>query len=474
MKTKFLLIFVAFIAVVSSCNNVQKSYKAKYVFLFIGDGMGVQQVNTAKVYADSVLNDTLGIVFTRFPVTGISTTHAATRYITCSAAAGTALSSGTKTSIGTIGLSANHTDTLYSIAKQFKDVGRKVAILTSVSIDHATPAAFYAHKGSRSSYYEIAKDLLISNYDFFASGGFVEPYDSKNDSGAVSVYQLGEERGINFTQTLFGVDSLLKVNAKPIVYSAHNPAPSSTLQYEIDRADNDVTLEDITRKAIEVVDNPNGFFMMVEGGKIDWACHDNDAATVINEVLAFSRSVNAAFEFYKKHPNETLIIVTADHETGGMSLGNDANGYKIFLSILRNQKMSQEKLHQTFENFHEENPKATFNQVMEIIHQNTGLSLTGNNALTPDELEQLKQAYNLYFGIKQSGNSKNEYSKTDLLAKTALSILNKKAGIGWTSGTHTGSPVPVFAIGQGQELFGRSLDNTDIPKNILIATGIQK
>ena len=186
---------------------------------------------------------------------------------------------------------------------------------------------------------------------------------SKNDSGAVSVYQLGEERGINFTQTLFGVDSLLKVNAKPIVYSAHNPAPSSTLQYEIDRANNDVTLEDITRKAIEVVDNPNGFFMMVEGGKIDWACHDNDAATVVNEVLAFSRSVNAAFEFYKKYPNETLIIVTADHETGGMSLGNDANGYKIFLSILRNQKMSQEKLHQTFENFHKENPKATFNQI---------------------------------------------------------------------------------------------------------------
>lgn len=474
MRTKLLLSFLAITVVLGSCNSPQKSYKAKYVFLFIGDGMGIQQVNTAKLYSDSVLNDTLGVEFTKFPVTGISTTHAATRYITCSAAAGTALSSGTKTSIGTIGLNANHTDTLYSIAKQFKNAGRKVAILTSVSIDHATPAAFYAHKGSRSSYYEIAKDLLVSNYDFFASGGFVEPYGSKKDSGAVSIYQLGAERGINFTQTFSGIDSLLKIKAKSIVYSAPNPAPSSTLPYEIDRTDSDITLEDITRKAIEAVDNPKGFFMMVEGGKIDWACHDNDAATVINEVLAFSRSVNAAFDFYKKHPNETLIIVTADHETGGMSLGNEANGYKNFLSILRNQKMSQEKLHQTFESFRNNNPTATFNQVMEIIQQNTGLSLTGNNALTPDELEQLKQAYNLYFGIKQSGNSKNEYSKTDLLAKTALSILNKKAGIGWTSGTHTGSPVPVFAIGEGQELFGTFLDNTDIPKNILISTGIQK
>lgn len=473
MRTKLLLSLLAITIVFSSCNNAPKSYKAKYVFLFVGDGMGIQQVNSAKVYADSVLNDTLGVVFTKFPVTGVSTTHAATRYITCSAAAGTALSTGTKTSIGTIGLNANHTDTLFSIAKKIKDSGRKVAILTSVSIDHATPASFYAHKGSRSSYYEIAKDLLVSNYDFFASGGFVEPYGAKNDSGAVSIYQLGAERGVQFTQTFTGVDSLLKVNAKPIVYSAHNPAPSSTLQYAIDRSADDISLEDITRKAIEAVDNPNGFFMMVEGGKIDWACHDNDAATVINEVLAFSHSVNAALEFYKKHPNETLIIVTADHETGGMSLGNEANGYKNFLSILRNQKMSQEKLHLTIENFRNHNPKASFNQVMDIIQQNTGLSQTGQHALSPEELEQLKNAHNLYFSVKQTKNSKNEYSNTDLLAKTALSILNKKAGIGWTSGTHTGSPVPVFAIGEGQELFGKFLDNTDIPKNILIATGIQ-
>ncbi|HPN20709.1 MAG TPA: alkaline phosphatase, partial [Tenuifilaceae bacterium] len=205
-----------------------------------------------------------------------------------------------------------------------------------------------------------------------------------------------------------------------------------------------------------------------------WACHDNDAATVINEVLAFSRSVNAAFEFYKKHPNETLIIVTADHETGGMSLGNEANGYKNFLSILRNQKMSQEKLHQTIENYHNGNPNASFNQVMDIIQQNTGLSLTGGYALSPEELEQLRQAYNLYFGVKQTNNSKNEYSKTDLLVRTALSILNKKAGIGWTSGTHTGSPVPIFVIGEGQALFNHFMDNTDIPKNILKSTGIKK
>ena len=474
MKTKLLLLPLVLAFVFCGCNTSQRSYKAKYVFLFIGDGMGLQQVNTAKVFADSVLNDTGGVVFTKFPVTSVSTTYAATRYITCSAAAGTALSSGSKTSIGTIGLSADHSDTLYSIAKHFKDAGRKVAILTSVSIDHATPAAFYAHKGSRSSYYEIGKDLLVSNYDFFASGGFVEPYGSKKDTCKVkSLYELGQERGIGFTQSFEGVDSLLKVGSKTIVYASPNPASSSTLQYAIDRASSDITLEDITRKAIETVDNPNGFFIMVEGGKIDWACHDNDAATVINEVLAFSRSVNAALEFYRKHPNETLIVVTADHETGGMSLGNDANGYKNFLSILRGQKVSQEKFHSIIESYRKDFPKATFNQVMEIIMQNTGLSYVGNNALTQSEIAELDEAYSLYFGIKDNKGKKNEYSETDLLAKTALSILNKKAGIGWTSGTHTGSPVPVFAIGEGQELFSGFIDNTHIPRGIREAANVQ-
>lgn len=474
MKTKLLLSLLAVSLVFCSCNSSGKSYKAKYVFLFIGDGMGIQQVNTAKVFADSVLADTVGVVFTEFPVTSLSTTYAANRYITCSAAAGTALSTGSKTSIGTIGLSADHSDTLYSVAKHFKDAGREVAILTSVSIDHATPAAFYAHKGSRSSYYEIGKDLLVSNYDFFASGGFVEPYGSKKDTCKVpSLYELGQERGIAFTQTFTGVDSLLSIGASTIVYASPNPAPSSTLQYYIDRVDGDITLEDLTRKAIETVNNPNGFFIMVEGGKIDWACHDNDAATVIGEVLAFSRSVNAALEFYRKHPNETLIVVTADHETGGMSLGNNANGYKNFLSILLGQKVSQEKFHSIIENYRSDFPKATFDQVMAIIMQNTGLSYVGNNALTQSEIAQLNEAYSLYFGIKVNKDNKNEYSETDLLSKTALSILNKKAGIGWTSGTHTGSPVPVFAIGEGQELFSGLIDNTQIPKGIKKAANIQ-
>ncbi|MGE0077696.1 MAG: alkaline phosphatase [Bacteroidales bacterium] len=471
MKIKILCISFIFFLSLNVKGQKSQDNPAKYVFLFIGDGMGIQQVNTAKVFADSVLKSKEGIVFTKFPVASLSTTYAANRYITCSAAAGTALSTGSKTSIGTIGLNATHTDTLFSIAKKFKDNGKKVAILTSVSIDHATPAAFYAHKGSRSSYYEIAKDLFVSNYDFFASGGFKEPLGSKSDTSAVSIYELGSKRGIAFTSSFTGIDSLKEMGKQTIVFSDPNPAKSSTLQYEIDRASTDVKLADITQKAIDVVNNPNGFFMMVEGGKIDWACHDNDAATVIYEVLAFSEAISRAIDFYNQHSNETLIVVTADHETGGMSLGNAQNEYDNHLKILLKQHSSQEKLHDRIATLKKTSPKATFDDILLFLAKETGLSKTGEFALTNDELTNLKSAYVEYFN--SDSNGQNTYSATDAISQVALAILSNKAGIGWTSPTHTGSPVPVFVLGQGQELFNVFLDNTEIPKKILESAGIQ-
>ncbi len=466
MRSRTLLTILLAIAM-ASCGKHEP--RAKYVFYFIGDGMGVSHVTLAKLYADSVLHDSTAMSFTRFPVTSLSTTYAHNRYVTCSAAAGTALSTGTKTSINTIGLTYDRTDTLYSIAKKFKETGKKVAILTSVSIDHATPAAFYAHVGSRGSYYDIAKQLLMSNYDFFASGGFLEPYGAKTDSNAVSVYELGKVRGYQFTSSLTEVDSLVAVGAKSIVYSVPNPAPSSTLQYEIDRSESDVSLADITRKAIGVVDNPNGFFIMVEGGKIDWAAHDNDAATVIHEVLAFARAIDVALEFYSKHPHETLIVVTADHETGGLSIGNRENKYDFHVKLLQYQTASEERLHKLIAEFKEQNPKAKFDDLLKFLSDKTGL--TKDIELNENDIKMLKDAYNLAFkGLKS--NEKTTYSETDPISKVSIQILNSKAAVGWTSGSHTGQPVPVFAIGSGQQLFVPLLDNTDIPKNIVRAAGI--
>lgn len=475
IKFKLFLILL-FTSLGFSCNNSQQqATKAKYIFFFIGDGMGIQQVNIAQLYKDSVLSDTAGITFTRFAVNSFATNYATNRYIPCSAAAGTALSTGTKTSIGTLGMNADHTDSLYSIAKTFLQSGYKVGILTSVSIDHATPAAFYAHQSSRGSYYDIAKDLLKSRYHFFASGGFLQPNGDGKDSTQLSIYELGKRRGVAFTSTFPGIDSLRAVNAQTVVYSAPHAAPSSTLQYDIDRVSTDVTLADITRKAIEYLDNPKGFFMMVEGGKIDWACHDNDAATAIHEVIAFSDAVGKAIEFYRKHPNETLIVVTADHETGGMSLGNYANGYKNSLRILSRQRVSKEQLHIAISNMIARNEKPSFNQILQLLEDKLGLS--GNDPkykLTTQEVEQLKEGYSKVFANGGStATTHSIYTTSDPISDRAVEILNRKAGIGWTSGSHTGSPVPVYVLGAGQGLFHGSLDNTDLPKLIVKASAMQ-
>jgi len=464
---KRILFFIAIsLMIVVGCQD-QKSQnqenKAKYVFLFIGDGMGLQQVNATQVYIDSVLKDNQKLSFINFPVQTFMTTYAANQNITCSAAAGTALSTGSKTSIGTLGLNYNHTDSLFSIAKYFKEKGLKVGLLTSVSIDHATPAAFYAHQGSRGSSYDIAIDLLKSGYDFYASGGFIDPYGKKLKDSVESIYSLGQKYSYAFTTSLTAIDSL-KGKFKSIVYSSPAPAPESTLKYDIDSDSSDVTLADLTKKAIQTLYNPKGFFMMVEGGKIDWACHSNDAATALHEVIAFSRAVSQAVEFYKAHPDETLIIVTADHETGGFSLGNKENKYSIHLSLLKNQKLSKEQLQVLVRNQFSRTLKPSFKEMLEYIKSKTGL---GNASLqlglTEKELKSLNDAYsNSIKPIKEKTSKPNYQSES----KETFSSACRKVAIGWTSTSHTGSPVPVFVMGKGEKLFSGRLDNTNIPKII--------
>lgn len=467
MKRILFLIGISLI-IIAGCQD-NKSPKAKYIFLFIGDGMGLQQVNTTQVYIDSVLKNNKNLSFISFPVQTFMTTYAATRYITCSAAAGTALSTGSKTSIGTLGLNYNHTDSLFSVAKKIKDQGFKVGLLTTVGIDDATPAAFYAHQGSRGSRYEVAKDLIKSRYDFFASGGFVDPYGKKMKDSVESVYSLGQKNSFVFTSEINAIDSL-KGKFKSVFYSAPNTDSESSFKYVIDKDSSDVSLAELTKKAIQVLDNPKGFFMMVEGGKIDWACHSNDAAAAIQEVMAFSDAVSQAVDFYKAHPTETLIIVTADHETGGFSLGNKDNKYDINLSLLKNQKVSKEHLSELVRTKFNQAPKPTLNQMLEFIKEKTGLGDTKLNlGLTEKELKLLSDAYSNSIKPKKDNESSTSNYLTEskeTFSATCIDILNRKAAIGWTTTSHTGCPVPVFVMGKGEKLFSGRIDNTDIPKII--------
>ncbi len=469
MKTKTFCIFLVLAILFSACkektSHKKENKKAKYVFFFIGDGMGTGHVALTESYL-SALNDSIGfekLSFSKFPITGFSTTYAYNRLITGSAAAGTALACGEKTIIGTIGLNPTF-DTLWSIAHFAKNHNFKIGILSTVSINHATPAAYYAHQQKRGDYYKIAMQLHKSNFDLFAGGGFA--YNKGKNDSLEDIYSITENNDYKIINSKNKFNNFSDKDGKKYLVSP-NILTNASMPYAINQDKNMLNLADFTQKSIELLENPNGFFIMVEGGKIDWAAHNNDAATVIEEIIDFDNAVKKAIDFYNKHPDETLIIVSADHETGGLAVGCDKMGYKSNLKILKNQKGSLEAYIDSVKIKKKQN--FSFEQMITFSSDFWGIN---KDSLNNDDLSALEQSFDKF--INNNENSENQYSKSNPLANTWLALVNEKAGIGWTTGSHSANPVPVWAIGIGQEFFNGYYDNTDIPKKIAKIMGLNK
>lgn len=488
-----LLLFLFVVSVLASCSNRDShsnsaesgqnaDYKTpKYVFLFIGDGMGAPQVALTQTYLRYTQHESKGIGmeklhFTELPVLGMATTYAENRLITGSAAAGTALATGHKTTINTLSMNGDHTKNLTTMAEMARDKGMKVGIVSSVSIDHATPAAFYAHEDFRRNYYNIASQMPASNFHYFGGGYALGDIDGEKFKDiqpkmAEAGYKIVSER-----------EELNKVkNGEKVWAYNHTYDHEAALYYEIDRPESHISLSEFTQKGIEVLDNEKGFFMMVEGGKIDWACHANDAVTVAEDVIEFDRAVAKALEFYKKHPEETLIVVTADHETGGLTLGYALSKYESKFEILKHQKVSFAKLTEMMEEKLKENKAAfTFEYAMEQLAKYTGLgvaSLHEKLSLSEYEMNKLRTAYNeLIDGKSEKYEEQQQIDNGGYnpLLIEANHILNRKAGIDWASYKHTALPVPVFAIGQGQNEFTGYYDNTDIANKIMKVANLTK
>ncbi len=445
--------------------------EAKYVFYFIGDGMGVNQVQGTELYQGE-LEGKIGItplLFTQFPYATTATTFSATNGVTDSAAAGTALASGHKSKNGTIGMEKDQKTDVSSVAVWAKDKGCRVGVATSVSVDHATPAAFYAHNASRNGYYEIGLDLYETGFDFYAGSDFLYP---DNDKKSKSLYDMAEENGYVIARGYKDYQKKSKKADKIILFQSEKASEidRSAIPYAIDRGKNDLTLSDITRSGINFLskDLSKGFFMMIEGGKIDWACHSNDAATVLHEVMDLDDAIKVAYEFYSQHPDETLIIVTADHETGGFVLGTGA--YKLNLQALKNQKVSEQgftrivnQLRAKYKN------QVPWEAVKEALKENFGF--WDSIKLSSKQEAKLKSTYDKSFKDQEVKMEKSEYAQDEPIAAEAKRILNEIALVGWTSGGHSAGYVPVFAIGAGAELFQGRIDNTDIPKKIAQAAG---
>lgn len=444
--------------------------QAKYVFYFIGDGMGVNQVNGTEMYL-AEQEGRIGIkplLFASFPVAGFATTFSATNSVTDSSAAGTALSTGAKTYNGAIGMDDNK-NVLQTVAEKAKKAGKKVGVTTSVSVDHATPAAFYAHQPNRNMYYEIALDLPKANFDFYAGGGFLKPTTTADKKEAPSIFPIIEEAGYTIARGL-GEYKAKAADAQKMVLIQKEGADPSSLPYAIDHKDGDLTLAEITESAISFLTKGSnkGFFLMVEGGKIDWACHGNDPATVFEEVIDMDNAVKVAYEFYKKHPKETLIVITADHETGGLGLGTSK--YELHLKSLVNQKQSQEQLSKAITDLRKERGnKVSWEEVKALLTNNMGF--WKELPLTWEQEKMLRDEYENSFVKNNAVFEESLYAKTEPLAAVARKVMSEIAMVGWTSGNHTAGYVPVYAVGANSELFKGKMDNTEIPKRIAKAGG---
>ncbi len=500
-RRRGIAVFLAALALLALSSASFAATKAKYVFLMIGDGMALPQRNAAEIFLaaekDAAKPGIVRLAMNELPAQGMCTTYSTNSLITDSAAAATAFACGEKTKSGVIAMDPKGERKLPIITQLAKASGRKIGIVSSVSIDHATPAAFYSHAAGRSVYYGIALQLAESGFDYFAGGGLKKPKGDKGDQP--DAFEAIEKAGYVITRTR---DDFLKLNASSGKILAINPVldRDKALSYEIDRQDGEITLAEFTTKGIELIDNPNGFFMMVEGGKIDWACHANDAVASIRDTIAFDDAVRVALDFYKKHQDETLVVVLADHETGGMSIGFAGTQYDTFFSKLRFQKGSYlafdaflaeyKKTHQT--------ETAKFDDIAAKITEFFGFRFLSDEklvdleskakggdsaaaqelelAVKPREMKELRSAFEQTMkGAKERSSDEETYllyGEYEPLTISLTHILNRKAGIGWTTYAHTGVPVPVSAIGVGQETFNGYYDNTDVHAKMKAAMGL--
>lgn len=468
----------------------------KYVFVFIGDGMSYPQIQSAAYYTGK---DAAGIVdvvkksenssdspemkalsFYQFPIAGSASTYDATSFAPDSASTATSIFTGYKTHSSSINVDITKKIKYRTIAEQLRDQKKyKIGVISTVNLNHATPAATYAHQASRKSNYPIGQELVSSNFEYFAGGALMDPQDKNKDK--TSIYDLAKNAGykVCFDQKSAAA---LKNGDKALVI-AETLADSDSMSYDNDRKEGEWALRDYVRKGIEVLDNKTGFFMMVEGGKVDWACHANDARSSIADTLALSEAVEEAISFYNKHPKETLILVTADHETGGLTIGYAGTDYNLFFRTLDSQKISYAKFDSDYVSAYKKNG-TSFEAVMKDVEKLFGLKMPGADGsnkngglvLTDYELSRIKTAYEKT--IKNDNNrSQMEYDiygTYEPLTITITHILNAKSGLGWTSNSHTGLPVPVFALGAGQEEFKGFYDNTEIYKKLAKLTKVVK
>lgn len=398
--------------------------EVKNIIFFIGDGMGYSQVSISRIL--SVGEDGRLWMETAQAV-GTASSYSADSLITDSAAAGTALATGHKTNNGIISMTPD-LKPLKTILEVAKERGKSTGLITTVTITHATVATFASHIDHRKKEAEIALQYAKNkNVDVLLGGGrhFFIPKSSPGSKRKDELNLIEEFKKAGYAYVKTAAELKATTASKILGLFAMDAMAYTIDREEIPEASSEPTLADMTKKAIETLNkNPKGFFLVVEGGKIDWACHGNDPGTTIQDVLAFDKAVKVGLDFLAKNP-DTLVIVTADHETGGMSLITEKK------DVLEGVKK------QTASSFFIANELGKGADINTVMSQYAGIT-----DLTTEEMKLLRTRKSL----------------------AVAQVISKRVGIGWTTTGHSGNYIPVYAFGKGAQRFTGVWHLTDIPK----------
>lgn len=377
--------------------------------LFIGDGMGAAQIAMARGAAGG---DPLAME--RLPYSGLVTTHSASHRITDSAAAGTALATGRKTNNGMVSVLPDGAR-LETILQRALRAGKSVGVVTTDALTGGTPAPFLAHVADRGERAEIAAQLVQSGahvmLGFWRADFLPEGAGGRRRDGRNLVAEL-RRRGYD------------------VVFTRQELADSQNLAIVglFDDGEHAPSLAEMTAAALARLSvNADGFLLVVEGARIDWACHGNDPAGSVIETWAFDEAVAAAAEFARQR-GRTLVLVTADHETGGLRIEHPNR-----LPALRGVR----------------GDSAAIASHLNADRTNVGATLAehaGIRDITLAEADRVRAASTAAAGI--------------------AALLSERAGVSWTTTGHSAAPVPIYALGPGAERFTGQMDNTDVPSRI--------
>ncbi len=446
---------------VFAAENNTAEPQAKYIFYFIGDGMGMGPVMAAQNYNRMVLGNSTPLTMMQMPVVGWCQTYSFSSPVTDSAAAGTALSTRTKTRNGMLGMGPD-TVAVTSIAKELHDLGYGVGLVTTVAADDATPGAFYAHVPSRKMSYEIDVQGVESGYEYIAGasyGGFKD-----KDGNPTDLQQRMDAAGISIK---YGADALGPHDSRRVMIFGDQTSHPWDLGYTVDSIAGALTLPALTADCLAHLEkySPDRFFMMVEGGNIDHALHGNDGGAAIKEVLNFDQALALAFDFYGKHPDRTLIVVTADHDTAGKALGTNYLGYNNKLELFDHQRVSKEAFSEYCKSILNSRRIYTWDDMKEYLADRLGLF--GAIKVTPEREKELKDMFIITFEQRNGQDQKTLYANFNEFAVAVFRTLNDMAGVGFTTTSHSGNPVPVFTAGAGADLFKGFNNNTELPQKIM-------